>query len=166
MYSSLCGSFVGFGWVVVLSCFCVVARWLPACFAVGAICPIVLVLSAFAWVGFSALVRFRSRSFSRLPSFLLAVLPVCGSVLVPFPVPLPSVWVFWWWRCSSCGFQTSTLWALPCGGGGVRGGVVVCSFPFSSFPSLGWRVGVVGLAILLSNLKVSSGKLHRLAGRV
>ncbi len=147
---------------MVLSCFCVVARWLPACFVVGAISPIVLVLSAFAWVGFSALVRFRSRSFSRLPcSFLLAVLlPVCGSVSCSVAVRfLVVVSLLWFWQFLSWGLCPVVVVACV---------VVWCCvlFLFPLFlPKGGW-VGVVGLAILLSNLKVSSGKFHRLAGRV
>jgi hypothetical protein len=92
---------------------------------------IVLVLSVLAWVGFSALVRFRSRSFSRLScSFLLAVLlpvwfrsgSVSCSVAVHLGFLVVAVFLLWFWQFFFC-------WALPCGGGGVRGGVVLCSFP-------------------------------------
>ena len=148
-------------------CFCVVARWLPACFVIAAICPIVLVLSRLAWVGFSALVCFRSRSFSRLScSFLLAV-------LLPVRVPSGSVLVPFWFHCrpfSGGGgvppvVLAISVWGL-CPVVVACGGVVLCSFPLSFVPPKGGWVGVVGLAILLSNPKVSSGKLHRLAGRV
>ena len=104
---------------------------------------IVLVLSVLAWVGFSALVRFRSRSFSRLPcSFLLAVL---------LPVRVPSGFLF---RCRPFGLSgggvppvvlaISFCWALPCGGGGVRGGVVVCFLPLSFFLPKGGGWGWLG----------------------
>jgi hypothetical protein len=108
---------------------------------------------------------FRSRSFSRLlfvpaggfSSRLVLLVP-----LVLFPVPLPSV--FWWW-CSSCCFGNFFAGLCPvvvacCGG------VVLCSFPLSFFLPKGGGWGSGGLAILLSNPKVSSGKLHRLVGRV
>lgn len=77
--------------------------------------------------------------------------------LVPFWFPW-RFWLWFWWFGSACSLKNSSnpSGALPCGVGGVRGGVVLCSFPLF-LPKGGW-VGVVGLAILLSNPKVSSGR--------
>jgi hypothetical protein len=146
---------------VVLSCLFVETRWLPACFVIAAICPIVLVLSAFAWVGFSALVVFVpvpflgfSRPAGGSSSRLVPLVPF----LFLFLFLLPSVWVlvvavFLLWF-SNFYFGGSALWWWRV--------VVVWCCVFFLFPFSFLRVEGGGgwVAILLSNPKVSSGKLH------
>jgi hypothetical protein len=63
-----------------------------------------------------------------------------GSVLVPFPVPLPSV--FWWWLSSACSLKTSSIPSCGlCPVVVVACVVVLCSFPFllcSFLRVVGW----------------------------
>jgi hypothetical protein len=123
------------GWWCILAFSAWLTRWLPACFVIAAICPIVLVLSAFAWVGFSALVVFVpvpflgfSRPAGGSSSRLVPLVPF----LFLFLFLLPSVWVLvvavfllwfsnfyfggsalWWWRVWWCGVVFSSSFLFP-----------------------------------------------------
>ncbi len=122
---------------MVLSCFCVVARWLPAC--------MFLLLSFLPSCWFSLSLRG------------LGLVPLFAFVPVPFLVSSRSCWRFFfpsvvpfWFRFlflsrpfSGGGVFLLWFWqflagALPCGGGGVRGGVVFSSFLCSFLRVVGW----------------------------
>jgi hypothetical protein len=123
-----------------------VARWLPACIVVGAILlHRVGSLSAFAWVGFSGVGCFRSRSFSRLScSFLLVVLlPVwfrwfrSGSVSCSVAVRfLVVVFLLLFWQFLSAGLCPVVV--------ACCGGVVLCFLPLSFFLPKGGGWGWLG----------------------
>ena len=124
---------------------------------------------AFAWlpVGFLhalLLVPFLPSCWFSLPLRGLGLVPLFAFVPVLFLVSsrscwrfFPSVVPFWFrflFRCRPFGLSgggvppvvlaISFCWALPCGGGGVRGGVVVCFLPLSFFLPKGGGWGWLG----------------------